>query len=232
MLIICFPFLTQAFPQRTKVISEILSSTKVTEIFTDTLRKKLNLTFPIRRVYKISDKSGQYYCVLTESIDSISTLPTLDKDTLHFKIKAANFRIDKDNLTKVWELNDKIESSSNEENSIWFWTKYIDFKDYDNDGLVDPIVIYGTSGLNDLDDGRIKLIIFFKGHKIAIRHQNGVLDQYRGTQVDKAFYSLPQTLQSDIKQKMEMMTEDGNAIFPRGWQTAMKNQKTVFNERQ
>jgi hypothetical protein len=189
------------------------------------------LNFPIRRVYKNSDNSGQYYCVLTESIDLISNPTTQEKDTFHYRIKAVNFKIERNNVTMIWELNDKIESNGNEENSIWFWTRYIEFKDYDNDGLIDPIIIYGTSAMNNTDDGRIKFIIYIKGRKIAIRHQNGTLDFARETQVDKGFYDLPQTLQSAIKQKMEMMTADGNAIFPRGWQTAMKNRITIFNER-
>jgi hypothetical protein len=119
----------------------------------------------------------------------------------------------------------------NDESSIQFWTKYIDFNDYNSDGLVDPIIIYGTSAANGYDDGRIKFIIYYQGQKIAIRHQNGILDYERETQVDKAFYKLPLPLQTSIKQKMESMMKNSHAIFPAGWQAAMRNKKIRFSER-
>src|SRR5688572_29031708 len=88
------------------------------------------------------------------------------------------------------------------ENSIWFWTKYIEFRDYDGDALADPIIAYGTSGINHTDDGRIIFIIYSKGRKIAIRHQNSDLDFGRETQVDRSFYDMPQSLQKTIKEKI------------------------------
>jgi hypothetical protein len=153
------------------------------------------------------------------------------KDTFNNKIKAINVKVSKGSYVKLWEINDNIIKNDNDERSIWFWTKYIDFKDYDGDGLADPIVIYGTYAANGYDDGRIKFIIYNKGQKIAVRHQNGVLDFERETQVDMAFYGLSQSLQTSIKQKMELMMKNSQAIFPAGWQSAMKNKKTTFNER-
>lgn len=226
-LIIVFFHLSTAFAQKTSINAEILSPTQVTELFPEPVLKSLNISFPIFRVYKYADKTGQYYCILTESRNEI----TADKDTLHFKIKAVNVKKEVDSFAKVWEINDNIIKNENDEHSIWFWTKYIDFKDYNGDGLADPIVIYGTSGANGYDDGRVKFIIYYQGQKVAIRHQNGVLDHERETQVDKTFYALPQTLQETIKLKMELMTKNEHAIFPAGWQAAMKNKKTLFNER-
>ena len=97
--------------------------------------------------------------------------------------------------------------------------------------MADLIIVYGTTALNGYDDGRIKIIIYYKGQKIAIRHQNGMLDFERETIIDKAFYSLPTGLQSAVKQKMELMQKNNQAIFPAGWQLAMKNKKTTINER-
>ena len=213
--------------QKPTVKSEILSAKEVAQIFPDSVCKAQNIQFPILRVYKFSDKSGLYYCVLSESRDEITT----DKDTINFRLKAINLLSVKASLKKTWEINDNIIKENNNEESIWFWTKYIEFKDYDNDGLADPIVTYGTSGDNGYDDGRIKFIIYYKNQKIAIRHQNGVLDFERETQVDKAFYALPPSLQAAIRTKMELMTKNNQAIFPAGWQVAMKNKKTKINEK-
>ncbi len=230
LILLLFFATTLVFGQTKSVSSEILSQQATAKLFTDSLNKQLGITYPIRSVYKCTDKSGQFFIVLTESNDAIIA----GKDTLHYKIKAFNIHQDKIGLIKKWEMNDFIiKQSTNDdmENSIWFWTKYSEFADIDNDSLIDPILIYGTSGMNYTSDGRIKILIYYKGQKVSIRHQNGVLDFERNTQVDKEFYSLPTKLQDHVKRIMEKMTDDGNAIFPHGWQTAMKARKLYFDEK-
>jgi hypothetical protein len=226
-LFIALTWAVTAFAQKATITSGMLTSKQAADLFPDTVCRKLNINFPIFRVYEYADKTAQYYCILTESRNEI----TAEKDTIHHKIKAVNVKADKGAFTKIWEINDNIIQNENDETSIWFWTKYIDFTDYDDDGLADPIIIYGTSGANGYGDGRIKFIIYYKGQKVAIRHQNGELDYERETQVDKSFYDLPQSLQASIKKKMELMMKNNHAIFPAGWQTAMKNKMTMFNER-
>lgn len=155
-----------------------------------------------------------------------------EKDSLYNKIKAVNVKAVKDSCIKIWEITDNTIKEESDENSIWFWTKYVDFKDYDGDGLIEPVIIYGTSAsANGLYDGRINILIFYKGQKIAIRHQNSDIDLHRETVVDEGFYDLPGPLQAAIEQKMELMMKNGHAIFPRGWLTALKNKQTIFNER-
>lgn len=229
-LTLLFLFSTAVAFGQTKVLSsEILSQQETRKVFTDQVNKQLGINYPIRRVYRCTDRSGQFFIVLTESND----LKTGRKDTLHHHIKAHNFYMEKSGLLKNWEIVDAItkQPGSNEmENSIWFWTKYTDFKDIDNDGLIDPVIIYGTSGMNHTDDGRIKILIYYKGKKFAIRHQNGTLDFERNTRVDKAFYTLPVKIQEHVKLIMKKMMDDGNAIFPYGWQKAMKAHKVFFDE--
>jgi hypothetical protein len=215
-----------SFAQKPPLLPEILTGKQVAQLFTDSLRKTLKLNFPIFKVYKYSDKAGLYYCILTESQDEI----TADKDTLNYHIKALNVKSENGVFHKVWEINDNLLQTKSDETSIYFATKYTEFKDYDGDGLADPVIIYNTSAANGLDDGRIKIIIYYKGQKVAIRHQNGTLDHERETQVDKSFYELPDPLQKAIKQKMEQMARNNHAIFPAGWQTAMKKKKTLFNQ--
>ena len=186
---------------------------QIETIFTDSIKKEFKINYPIFKVYKYSDKSGDFLCILTESNDSIFN----NKDTFNQSIKAINMKIDKNNFIKTWELNDNTIKNEKEENCIWFWTSYFEFKDFDNDGLIEPIIVYGTSAMNGFDDGRIKLITFYKGQKIAIRHQNGVLDNERQTQIDKAFYSLPQKLKDNIKSKMTLMEKQNKAIFTATW---------------
>lgn len=209
--------------------SEVLFRQEIARLFTDSLNEQLNITYPIFKVIKCKDKTGQFYIVLTESNDHI----TDDNDTLNSTIKAFNFYQDNSGFIKKWELYDfkaKQVGSDEMESSIWFWSKYSEFADIDNDNEIDPIIIYGTSGKNDIEDGRIKIFIYYKGQKYAIRHQNGVLDFERNTQVSKTFYTLPLKIQNHVKQIMEKLTDDGHAIFPYGWQAAMKAQKLYFDE--
>ncbi|HAQ39369.1 MAG TPA: hypothetical protein PLU49_15030 [Saprospiraceae bacterium] len=208
---------------------EQLSRQEVAKLFTDSLNQELQITFPIFKVFKCKDKTGQFYIVLTESNDLISP----DQDTLNTSIKAFNFYKDNSGYIKKWELFDfktRQAVSDEMESSIWFWSKYAEFKDIDHDNEIDPVIIYGTSGMNGTEDGRIKIFIFYKGQKHAIRHQNGVLDFERNTKVNKTFYSLPVKIQDHVKQIMEKLTDDGHAIFPYGWQTAMKEEKLFFDE--
>lgn len=182
---------------------------------------------PIRRVYSYVDKSGQHYCILTQSLDFI----TPQGDTLHYNIRAVNMQSEGHTLLKTWELNDKLENTGYEEYTIGFLTGYMDFKDIDGDSLIDPVIVYGALGLNEYEDSRIKIIVFYKDRKITIRHQNSELDEGRETKVDPAFYDLPLSLQEAIKKKMQAMVNDKISLFPTGWENAMKNRKLIFNDR-
>jgi len=197
--------------------SEILSPAQVKKIFNDTVKKEFKINYPIFRVYRYVDKSGEFLCVLTESDDSTDHETDASghtiTDTFSRAIKAINLKVDKDKLIKAWEINDFLVKNGNEENSISFWTRYFDFKDIDDDGLVVPIIIYGTRARNNYDDCRIKFIIFYKGKKMAIRHQNGILDGQRETQIDNSVFSLPRKLRDGIKAKMVLLEKQDKAIF-------------------
>ncbi len=223
-LLACIAFVNvhNVIAQQSHSGPEILSPAKVSTLLTDNLKQEFKINYPIFRVYRYSDQSGVYYCVLTESRDVTSA-----KDTMNQRIKAVNLKMTDGAFSKAWELNDNI---TQEEQSIWFWTKYAAFEDYDHDGLVEPIIIYGSRGENGYDDGRSKILIYYKGQKVAIRHQNGVLDDERSTQVDAAFYTLPAALQAAVRERMEMLVKDDHAIFPDGWQSAMRNKKTSLDD--
>jgi len=226
-LFIFLVFFSNAYSQKNADSAYVLTPNQVNELFPDSILKSLNIDFPIFRVYEYTDETGKYFCIMTESGYDISP----EKDSLYNKIKAVNVKAVNDTCIKVWEINDNIIKEETDENSIWFWTKYVDFKDYDGDGLRVPVVIYGTSAANGFYDGRVIILIFYKGQKIAIRHQNSDLDFNRETTVDAAFYDLPESLQTTIEQKMVLMMKNGHAIFPRGWLTAMANKQTIINER-
>ncbi|WP_316803687.1 M949_RS01915 family surface polysaccharide biosynthesis protein [Pedobacter nototheniae] len=226
-------FFIPVFGQTVKstISSKILTDQEVSSLLPVAAREKLGISFPIFRVYGYNDRSGQYYCVLTESRDVVNRDKDAFNKVTNYKIKAINFKSENGSLTKTWEINDRINPKMHGEESIWFWTKYAQFNDYNNDGLITPIIVYGTQGMNYYDDGRVKIIIYYKGQKIAIRHQNGVLDDERDTSIDQAFYALPIKLQESIKEKMNLLVTNQHAIFPYGWQKAMQKKKIFFSER-
>lgn len=219
--LICFVLalfsLTFIKAQQTGPTSEILSASKVKTLFTDSIKKEFIINYPIFRVYRYVDKSGEFLCVLTESMDSTDN--AIDEsghtiiDTFSRTIKAIILKVDNGKWSKVWELNDHIIKNANDESSISFWTKYFVFKDFDNDGLIEPIIIYGTRASNFYDNCRIKCIVFYKGKKMAIRHQNGILDGERETQIEEAFFSLPRKLRDEVKAKMVYLEKQDKAIF-------------------
>lgn len=216
--------LTNVFAQNSAIKLKLLTTNEVTKIFSDSLRQRFGIRLPVIKVYEYSDNTGHYYCLLTESEDEI----TNGNDTLNQKIKAISLKNESGLFTKLWQINDQTNKTKKQENSIWFWTKYIDFKDYNNDGIIDPIIIYGTAGENGYDDGRINVIIFYLGQKIVIKHQNGVLDFERNTQIDKSFYALPQDLQLVVKQKIKLMIENKQAVFINDWESNLSHNRTRF----
>ena len=97
--------------------------------------------------------------------------------------------------------------------SIWFWTKYFSLTDLDNDGYIDPIIIYGIVGDEDFSYSTVKILTYYKGNKIAIRHYNGVLDDERKTQIDTSFHSLPKPIRQKIYNTIQFMEENNHSVF-------------------
>lgn len=225
VLVLTLPLYTTAAAGRDAVI---LTETEVQEVITPAVKKEFGIEYPIFRVYSYSESSGRYYLVLTEN-----PYDEEDNKTLNNAIKGFCLRDKAGKLTLVWKMRDFIHepaSDQTEESSIWFWTKYFQIKDFDNDGLIDPILIYGAFGPSGFDDGRVKILIYYKGKKTAIRHQNGVLDDERHTQVDKAFYKLPAPLRDHVAQLLEKMEENSHANFPAGYKTQMKQKSLYWKE--
>lgn len=226
LLLIGFVFLLcfgQLFSQENNMPATIMRAEETKSLLNDSICQALGITYPILRVYKYTDVTGANYSVMTESNDRIIT----DGDTLNTQIKVLHLLEEAGQLRKLWEVNDQIQG---EESSIRLWTKFVDFVDRDGDGLVEPILVYGTSALNGYEDGRIKILIYCKGQKVVIRHQNGTLDFERVTTLDRAFYQLPMTIQDAVREKIVLMEENNLAIFPYGWQDAMKQKKLKWKE--
>ncbi len=199
---------------------EILSKAETTQLFSESVKKKFNIQYPIRRVYAYNDNSGEYRVAISESFNGIYEGEKYNNlypgDTLHRQIKAFLFRLSGDTLVKVRETYDYTDHN---EVSIWFWTKYCEFSDIDGDGLVEPIIIYGTEG-DWPDSFRVKILTWYKNKKYAIRHHNCILDDCRITEIDESFYNLPESIQEHVKNIIKTIEERGHAYFGH-WENAM-----------
>lgn len=210
--------------QNKSVSSRTLSEQESKEIFNETVKAKFAIKFKVFRIYEYIDNTGSNYLVLTER-DYLKDSLKIKNDT----IKAFLFNLKNNQLFLLNTIKDFI-LPKKEESNIWFFTKYVQLNDVDNDGQIDPIVVYGTLASNGLEDGRVKLITVYKDKKYAIRHQSGSLDFERGIQLDKAFYELPNSLQTEVISIMEKMSEQNSIIFPAGWQKAFTEKKTIIRE--
>ncbi|MEP0365604.1 MAG: hypothetical protein ABJN36_08980 [Cyclobacteriaceae bacterium] len=205
-----------------------LEASEIDQLFTEELKKKLNIDFPIYRSYEYIDNIGTHYLILTEHPDANG-----EKSEHNDSIKAYSYRITDSGWQINWQLKDFILPNGNpnsREYSIWFWSKYLTLDDIDNDGNIEPIIVYGTSGMNGTGDGRIKILTYHNGTKRAIRHQNGILDFQRNTQVDELFYELPNSVQDAVIAIMNQITSSEHGIFPAGWNSAMRADKLYFDE--
>ncbi len=204
--------------------SRVINKSEVDALGADSLIINLTDEYPIYKAYEFIDNSGSYLVLLTEKQDTI-----INSDTLHFSINALCFRRIAGNLKQVWKISDGL--SGKQESSIWFWTKYCSFTDIDSDGLIDPVIVYGTSGdANGIADGRLNILTMYKDQKCAIHHLNGTLDFERKTSVDASFYSLPKPVKSFVMLRMQNIEDDRSSIFPYQWQKAMHHKKLHFKE--
>lgn len=188
----------------------LLTKTQVEQLFPDEVLKQIGIQLPIFRVYSFEDKKGKHYLILTENLTKGKIN---DENSLKKSIKAFNvYRSENQQFKTEWTITDFI---NEREESIWFWTKYLNLKDLDNDGLADPIVVYGTRAIDteDYGESRMKILIYHRGEKIAIRHQNSTLDYERHTQIDQKFYQLPVGIKKKVDEIIGLLMENWHSIF-------------------
>ena len=182
----------------------LLTDKQVQTLFSHETLKEIGVTFPIRKVYAFQDKLGKQYLIISEN----NTNP--DKAT---SIKAFNVLLKEDTPPQVlWTITDVIDDT---EQAIWFYTRYISLTDLNNDGYIDPIVLYGTQSESEEPnrENRVKFIIYYLGKKTAIRHQNSSLDDGRHTQIDRSYYKLPLALKKKIGSIVATLEEREHALF-------------------
>lgn len=227
MSIVCLCLLAMAQAQTGSVSSRQLSPSEAENVFHPALREELGILFPVSEVFSYQDKTGKYYLVLTGKIYDRR------ESVLNDSLRAYCFLVENGKMTRKWSMLDfrrQDESAEDWESSVWFWTEYIQLKDIDGDGEIDPLLVYGTSGANGSDDGRLKILVYHKGQKRALRHQSGVLDFERNIQVDATFYTLPSKIILLVQRLMKQIADEQNIIFPYGYEEKMAKKAVKIDE--
>ncbi|TRX35339.1 hypothetical protein FNW52_11505 [Flavobacterium sp. ZT3R18] len=184
--------------------SKQLSRNEIKELnFVSTKEKKL-----IYKAFECQDKSGVFDVILNEDQKEIH-----DKDTLNSSIKAICFQKSNGIVIEQWKVIDFLENR--EESNIWFWTKYSQFSDIDGDGLIEPIIVYGTRDL-DKEFQRIKIITIYKGKKYVIRATECIFDDCRTFKKDASFTDLPKSIRLRIDVLLKKMRKEQDLILSNG----------------
>jgi len=189
-----------------------LSTKEVRSIFTRRRENQLGISNNVYQGYSYKDTSGEYFLLLTDRRSEI----TKEKDTLYNNIYAVNVRKTGNQFKKRSSITDEIDDDW--ETSIGFWNQYSEIADFDKDGEVDFIVVYGTTGQNGYEDGKVRIKVFYKKNRVSIKHQNSEIASGRFTKISSKFYNLPIELQKATIEKMKLMRKNRHAIFVDGWE--------------
>ncbi len=210
-------------PMDSKIVSK-LSKKEIASIFTRRKQNLLGISNDLYQAYSYKDESGDYYILLTDHRKAINE----EKDTLYDNIYALNVTNKNNQLKKRSTVTGEIDNEW--ETSIGFWNQYSEISDIDNDGLVDLILVYGTTGQNMYKDGRVKILVYYNKKRVSIKHQNSDITGGRHTKINKKFYTFPLKIQDAVKEKMKLMAKNGHAIFSKGWEKEMENKATRLEE--
>lgn len=201
-------------------VSRQLSKKEIATIFTEKRQIKLGLSNKIYQVYSYKDTADEYFLVLTDHI--AETTP--EKDTLYDNIYALNLINKNYRFKKKSTIQGEIKDEW--ETSIGFWNQYCQLTDLNNDGIIDPILVYGTTGQNQYEDGRVRIMTYYNRRRVSIKHQNSEIEDGRLTKINENLYTFPEEIQEAVKEKMRQMIKNGHATFTKGWEKEMKKKAT------
>ena len=201
--------------------AQSLQEEQIQKQFPAKVQKQLGITYPITKAYTYKDKEGTHVWVFTENKlyerakrKEQTYKKNSEGEVINDKIKAFHLLEKADTYQVVRVVYDYSPKWEGTEFSIWFWTKFVSFTDLDQDGYVDPIIVYGAAPTDgDPDRGKVKLLAYHKGEKTAIRHQDSPDDIGKETQIDASYYTLPQPIRQRIFDTINHLQENQLTLF-------------------
>ena len=201
--------------------AQSLQEEQIQKQFPAKVQKQLGITYPITKAYTYKDKEGTHVGVFTENKlyerakrKEQTYKKNSEGEVINDKIKAFHLLEKADTYQVVRVVYDYSPKWEGTEFSIWFWTKFVSFTDLDQDGYVDPIIVYGAAPTDgDPDRGKVKLLAYHKGEKTAIRHQDDPSDEGRETQIDASYYTLPHPIRQKMFDTINHLQENQLTLF-------------------
>ena len=201
--------------------AQSLQEEQIQKQFPAKVQKQLGITYPITKAYTYKDKEGTHVWVFTENKlyerakrKEQTYKKNSEGEVINDKIKAFHLLEKADTYQVVRVVYDYSPKWKGTEFSIWFWTKFVSFTDLDQDGYVDPIIVYGAAPTDgDPDRGKVKLLAYHKGEKTAIRHQDDPSDEGRETQIDASYYTLPHPIRQKMFDTINHLQENQLTLF-------------------
>ena len=177
-----------------------LSKEEINIMFTSSDKDKLNIKYDIRKVYKVLDKKGETFFIVSENFlrKDLEENKIIDKIELIIASKT-----DKGFIRK-YTVNDKINIR---EKSLWFWTKFFKLQDFNGDGYIDPIIVYGGLGKHNDIEGRLIIKSLFQNKWYNIIHQGSDQDLARYTEFDKNFIKLDKPIRLEVIKLLREINE-------------------------
>jgi len=160
-----------------------LPADKINTLFSKEVRTKFNLHSKTPLVYSYNDKEGLHYLVIDAPYESLKT-HNYPKD-----MKIYAFTMKNNYLVLAWKIRDF------SEDGVYIHMDE-NMKDIDDDGYIDPILFYFL-------ENEFKIILVYKGKKIAIRAKYIYEIKNTKINIDKQLYSLPQEIQNAVVAKIK-----------------------------
>ena len=185
--------------------SKLIQKNKFLEIFTPEVKEKFKIYLPIYNIISYNDKLGLHYIVLTEDQNKTSVLQD--------EIKAFHFILKNGELELINTIRDF--------GKFWF-SKYLQLKDIDNDKEIDPLLVYGNST-------SLKIIIFYKGKKqVLVSYLNRNEDMYSTLKINKSLYRLPEVIQKRVKKIVKNIDDKNYISFPINWEESINKKESYI----
>ncbi len=183
-------------------------------------------TMKLARCHHWVDRSGEYQLWLLASDDQV-----IGEYHLSRSLVAQLFRKQPDGtLAPRWIIRDRVAEF---EAGAWFSQHLTEFPDLDGNGVLTPILVLRFVPEKDSPDpddpvaagpfeGRLKLVFFHDGTKVAVRAVTGGLDDERHTTATDSYFALPASWRRHVQGRLRawmkdevFVSDDGNHFVPK-----------------
>lgn len=171
--------------------------------------------YEVSYVFPYEDRSGRYKLILGESAYNHYS-KTQDKAIFKEALKAVLCKEEGGYLLKQMELEDKVRMKGNLFD-IRFLPYYTLLEDVDGDGLVDPIFVYTTYGINGHAQGRTGICLIYKSDILEISVQNDVSKDESLISGSSNIRFLPEVVRLRLIRLIEQLQKDGICVLNETW---------------